>query len=501
MGRSQAMARPGTGIFARTVLSPRPAPVRRFISVLGKPVRPGNVKSGKPQIDISSRFRVNIASSNLCGWFISPHNNGALLSDTNHNWTSDDILEQLAPSLRAYKNCDIIDVNPGTGLWSSKVHGHLKPRTHLLIEPDNDYIPFLLPLLNQPESTYRHVQLSGMEWSSYEKIIDDGLLPNQKILKEGDPGYGSTNSTLLFLANLGQYPEKRWGDFKSISHLMIHQLITAIRTRSLFHQYGFVRMLIWTMDTAKTALLPRTVANRRRFTIQAEVACEKIHEVAGAEGGPGKNRRDIDIDIVSSKRVAMLLEQNGLGTPEDRKGIDEKDTEGGPTQEGKETERGDVNGSGRLWRKELKALEEDYKSNKFSRFAAEQGGQVGRRVPTKNYARLSHLRTFASQMQKRKTAVDRLLKIEEGLEADTELAMSMEPEQRDGELAKLAEDYRKEVEKHPISVQEGLALASDDRRALAADPPLLMWDRRMQEPIIVQNSEFEPPVRGYSFIH
>jgi mitochondrial transcription factor 1 len=391
-------------------------------------------------------------------------------------------------------------VNPGTGLWSSKVHDYLKPRTHLLLEPEKDYIQSLLPLLNQPESTYRHVQLSGMEWSSYEKIIHDGLLPDQKILKEGDPGYGSINTTLLFIANLGQYPERKWGDFKSISHLMIHQLITAIRTRSLFHQYGFVRMLIWTMDAAKTALLPRTVANRRRFTIQAEVACERIHEVAGAEGGPGKNRRDIDLDIASSRRVATLLEQGDLGTPEDWKGADEKATEGNATQEGQETERSDASTSGRLWRKELQVLVEDYESNKFSRFTAEQGGQAGGRSPTKNYARLSHLRTFASQMQKRKTEVDRLLKMEEKLEADEESIMFRKPEQRHGELARLAENYRKEMEKHPISVQEGLALASDDRRAFAADPPLLMWDRRTREPIVVKNSEFQPEVRGCSFI-
>jgi transcription factor 1 len=339
-----------------------------------------------------------------------------------------------------------------------------------------------------------------MEWSSYEKIVDDRLLPCQRLLKEGDPGYNSTNTTLLFLANLGQYPERKWGDFKSISHLMIHQLITAIRTHSIFHRYGFVRMLIWTMDASKMALLPRTVANRRRFTIQAEVACEKIHEVAGAEGGPGKNRRDIALDVASSKRVAMLMEQDDLETPEDRKGVAGKATEEDFTQEGQEVERVDVNGSGRSWRKELKELEGDYKDNKFVRFATGQDSQVGRRSPTKNYARLSHLRTFASQMQKRKTVVYQLLRMGEDLEAAEELALSTKPEQQ-GEVAKLRENYKKEVERHPISVQEGLALASDDRKALAMDPPLLMWDRRTREPIIVEKSEFEPQVRSYSFAH
>jgi len=76
------MARAVTGISARTVLSPRPALARRFINVLGKPRRPGQAKSGKPQIDISSRLRVNITSSGLCGLFASPQYN-RLLSDTN----------------------------------------------------------------------------------------------------------------------------------------------------------------------------------------------------------------------------------------------------------------------------------------------------------------------------------------------------------------------------------------------------------------------------------
>ncbi|KAF4535259.1 S-adenosyl-l-methionine-dependent methyltransferase [Lasiodiplodia theobromae] len=66
----------------------------------------------------------------------------------------DDILSYIGPSLEKYKNCDIVDVNPGAGLWSSKIHDFLKPRRHLLLEVDDFYTPCLQPLLDAPGSKY-----------------------------------------------------------------------------------------------------------------------------------------------------------------------------------------------------------------------------------------------------------------------------------------------------------------------------------------------------------
>ncbi|KAH0536337.1 hypothetical protein FGG08_006791 [Glutinoglossum americanum] len=396
---------------------------------------------------------------------------------------------QLAPSLIAYKNCDIIDVNPGNGLWSSTLHGHLKPRTHLLLEPEESYISSLRPLLDKPGSTYRHVPYSGIEWSSYEKIINDGLLPNQEPLEEHDPGYNSTNNTLLFIANLAHHPRRKFGDFKSISQLMIHQLTTAVRTRTIFQRYGLVRMLVWTINAEKNTILPRTVARRGKSTIQAETTCDKIQEVAGAEGGLGRKRRDMALDIASSKRVAMLMEKDGRERATD-----------GATQEGHPKEKqasGETEGgmdlSGRLWWEELKGLEEGYRNKEFTRFVTEECRQWGKtRMLTKDYQRLVHLRTFASSLKKKNTLVDQLLLKEEDREAAEESVMSMEQEQRDEELAKLAESYKEGLSTSSESMQDNFALASDERKALTMDPPLLMWDRRTQEPIIAKPEEFQP---------
>ncbi|KAI9860295.1 MAG: hypothetical protein M1813_006184 [Trichoglossum hirsutum] len=463
------MVNSATGIFSRMVFPSRVSLVRQLSQAVRPATKPQ--RRDRSRVDISSRGRVNIVSPNLC----------------------DDALKQLAPSLVAYKNCDIIDVNPGNGLWSSMLHDHLKPRTHLLLEPEECYLPSLRPLLDKLGSTYRHVPYSGMEWSSYEKIIDNGLLPNQRLLKEGDPGYNSTNKTLLFLANLASHPEKKFGDFKSISHLMIHQLITAIRRHEIFQRYGLVRMLIWTKDIEKKALLPRTVANRRRFTVQAEMACEKIQEVAGAEGGPGKNRRDMVLDIASSKRVAIVTGQDDIKIPENRKGSIDEAIQEGHSQGATGIEGHDTYASGRLWHQELNELERGYRNNEFSRFVTEVGRQWGRnRVFTQEYKRLAHLRAFALTMKKKNTVVDKLLKREEELEMAEELAMLMGSEQRDEELAKLAEKYKDELTAFSESVQDKLALASDDRKALTMDPPLLMWDRRTKEPIIVKAEEFQP---------
>ena len=67
---------------------------------------------------------------------------------------TDDIIGYLAPSLEAYKGCTVIDVHPGACLWSSKLHDFLKPKRHVLMEPEMLYYDaFMKPLLDQPGST------------------------------------------------------------------------------------------------------------------------------------------------------------------------------------------------------------------------------------------------------------------------------------------------------------------------------------------------------------
>lgn len=77
---------------------------------------------------------------------------------------TDDIIERLKPSLEKHHGCDVIEINPGPGVWSSALHEVLKPRTHVLMEPDHEFFqPMLQPLLDA-DSSYKLVPKSGINW-------------------------------------------------------------------------------------------------------------------------------------------------------------------------------------------------------------------------------------------------------------------------------------------------------------------------------------------------
>src|SRR4051812_35259567 len=76
----------------------------------------------------------------------------------------DDALTRLAQSLQNHGHCDIIDVNPGVGLWSTKLHEFIKPRTHVLMEPEwKFYSRWLQPLLDQKDSKYVLARYPGIK--------------------------------------------------------------------------------------------------------------------------------------------------------------------------------------------------------------------------------------------------------------------------------------------------------------------------------------------------
>lgn len=79
-------------------------------------------------------------------------------------------------SLDIHKGCDILDINPGAGLWSQKLHAYLQPRSHVLMEPSfQRFKTFLDPLLNAPGSTYKLVEKETKELASYSALIDEGV--------------------------------------------------------------------------------------------------------------------------------------------------------------------------------------------------------------------------------------------------------------------------------------------------------------------------------------
>ncbi|KAI0202113.1 hypothetical protein F4808DRAFT_421918 [Astrocystis sublimbata] len=210
-------------------------------------------RAGKPSAD---KTRVNIVSEKLC----------------------DDILTYVGHSLERHRGCDILDIYPGAGCWSRKLNDFLQPRSHVLLEPDADmYRPFLQPLLDRPGTTL--LPKTGIVWRELNSVLTPEYLPHQTVATDRH----ARNDTLLVTANLAFHPKKRFLSFESVTSLVLHQFVDAIRSSALFQRYGCVRMLIWARSDDKLMFVPRNLQRRRKQALDNDLLCEWTDEICGDE--------------------------------------------------------------------------------------------------------------------------------------------------------------------------------------------------------------------------
>lgn len=398
-----------------------------------------------------------------------------------------------------HKGCDIIELNPGVGIWSSKLHDLLQPRTHILMEPDHQmYRPYLDKLEQAEGSKYKVIPKTGIVWGHLNMAASKEYLPHQVEFPRNDPRLEKPNDSLLFVANLGYYPSKPYKGFASVSTLMIYQLLSAMRTHALFQKYGLVRMLIWLSDSEKNIILPRTISYRRKYTVEGELTCETITEVAGAES-PGVQMREHSLDIESSLAVQQKMEAANITTPPGRMSRLQQE---GHVRAGTETFTDDVTYK-RPYYAELEELERDFEKGVFSQFVDEKdspprptkgrGSRSSQTTP--EYYRLTRLRQRAAWDKRRDHKMELLLQEYESITAAQEALIKKEPEQSGDtaeSLTERLEEAMEELESWNNIEQAQFWLNVDNRRALRRDPPTLLWDRRPAEPLAVRPQEFFP---------
>lgn len=371
------------------------------------------------------------------------------------------------------------------------------------MEPDyKTYLPYLGELLDQEDSKYKLLPLSGLLWENLNKLESEGHLPHQTLRHFDDPEIEKPNNTLLLIANLGYWPRKPYIGFASVTNLVVHQLLTASRAHSIFQGYGQVRMLIWMHDLEKRIVLPRLVSNRRKSSVEAEISCEYIHEVAGADQENEVYRREQSLDLASGQRVAPKMAAAGLRTPPHRMGVLEAEAADA------ELTATETVGIRRPFEEELMDLEERLERKVFPIWRDEEGTPhytpppVRSRGPTKSiitrskeYKRIQTLRWRLKAVGVHNDAIIKKLDSYEALEQEwSELLKSCQPnkEARMRQVEEAISLWRKEMEKETISFQNKMSLHIEERRGMRTEPPLLMWDRRSMEPLIVNSSEFVP---------
>ncbi|KAK3168073.1 hypothetical protein OEA41_004519 [Lepraria neglecta] len=390
----------------------------------------------------------------------------------------DDAIQRLAPSLAQYVGCTIVDMNPGAGLWSSKLHDFLKPRRHVLVEPNQDYLPFLQPLLDAPGSRYKYKNWDGEKVRHPDAYVEEGLIPDvEEARREG--------SLVLMVANFaGQKARRMDTDVGSKAHIRAIDFTHSARHNRGFHAYGPTRLLMWMTDEEKRPLLPRTVGYRHKLAAYLEASFH-VEEILGETANDTKVNREDALEIESRKRVAERMAKEGIVLPPDRQ-LDLKDVMYSLSQ------------TSRSWHREFEELDEGLKSQRISQFVGQPPGPlvaVGRSgvkkkgTPglTPEYNRWRLLRNVLMGENKQIDKANQYLRKQEEIDKlDLEAHRDgIDPKTQEELLGTL--DAKTNVHgRRPPRLRNG--------------PPLLMWDQRKAEPLIAQSDEFWPSKEGLALL-
>ncbi|KAI1763226.1 S-adenosyl-L-methionine-dependent methyltransferase [Hypoxylon sp. FL1150] len=414
-----------------------------------------NAKDAKPRTKPKikgDKTRINIVSEKLC----------------------DDIFSYVGSSLKRHKGCDILDIYPGAGLWSRKLHDYLQPRSHILMEPDAEfYKPFLQPLLDRPNTTL--VPASGLVWRELSSVLTPEYLPHQE--PADATRQGQRNDTLLVTANIAFHPKKRFLAFESMAQLVLYQFIESIRNSTFSQRYGLVRMLIWTRHDDKYSLIPKVLQKRKKLAIDSELSCEWVHEICGREGpDSGWYVRDNLIDVNSNTATWKRMKAARMKMPPGRapEGLEEARF----TRVKKRAAPGEVPPTfKRPFQEALDKLETTH----------------AKKVFVKSSADYKSLQTYRWRANWESRKHQQMYEFLSGLDAITALHKSgkASPE----EIKRLEAEWETKLQECPDGFIDEFTTYKDNLHYYRQDPPILSWDRRAYDPMAVQPEEFYPNVQ------
>ncbi|KAL8801923.1 MAG: hypothetical protein Q9182_004157 [Xanthomendoza sp. 2 TL-2023] len=419
---------------------------------------------------LNVRSRIDIVSPQLC----------------------DDALGRLLPSLRKYHGCTIIDINPGVGLWSSKIHDIVRPRKHILAEPSaSAFASCLEPLIKQKDSRYHLLDWRQRDTWSPDRFVAEGLLP---ALNTHDPK--EHNRSILILVNTavarhkGQPPK---------TLLKLLDWANDIMDGSGFYAGGPVRVLLWCPQKEANTVLPRTIQYRTKLSLLLEMTCD-IEEIVGSRESIALKvkKRDPAVEMESANRVARQMQKSGVTIPPGRETELHKQVQEALAQSESEDITREMETApmrARSWHMELQDLRQTFKGLKQGNGPAKPPPGF-RRDPA--YYRFLVLDKHFKHFQKRAVLIEELLQDQSQIDALDLQAHdpSQKEPQRTAILAEIQnrqEKLRERLENQAGPLGRGeFQFFKHERKAYAQDPPLLMWDHRSAEPLQAHKEEFYP---------
>jgi len=422
---------------------------------------------------------------------------------------SEDILHRLAPTLPAPHTCDIIDINPGTCLWSQKLHEVLQPRRHVLVESQpTNFSKYLSPLLDPPASRYRHAHTVQEALDREKGLLSAEITQDQKSLDE----LGRFNHSLLLTVNLAGSLAKSTGYEGVQSSFFFNDLYASLfGLRNNIHRYGLVRALVWLPDGEKDSYLPRTVSLRTKQSVILE-ASSLIQEVAGSPSSQGagiwaRNRRFFDLDQENASAVAATQAAAGIATPEDR-----RDTPPAPPlpsiKPDPDTLRMRHFSTDPPWVSEFLAVDEHLRTKDAEWYHTFRHRIQERRRP---YQDTPERKLWRDLMTRARSVHHRYVKMVDLIQRQREIDRqwrqisiattgSTAPSELIAKLKHDGEKLNEEIEKLSKDFRIFVRKSVDDYRAHDAHPPVLAWNRRKAEPWIVSAEEFVPSGRQLALL-
>jgi transcription factor 1 len=262
-------------------------------------------------------------------------------------------------------------------------------------------------------------------------------------------------------------------------------------------------MLIWLVDDERVVALPRHMAMRKKASIEAEISCGKIEELASSTRPKGLFRREDDLEIDSTIKVLERMKEAGMQTPKGRKSDIQLHIEGGSDDATTSVREGDDR-QGNLVFRELAVLEEKYAAGKFKQYSdvlrPEQTTKSKKPYAkfefTPEYDRLMKLRYRVASKANRVNVVSEFVsRNEEIMDMQKELwgGSGPEHEARCEEVMRRIQEFKDDIENIPgPETRVNVLTYLDNQRLLKQETPALLYDRRQFEPLKVQPRDFFP---------
>lgn len=178
-------------------------------------------------------------------------------------------------------------MNPGPSIWSAAINERLKPRSHILLEPEVKFKPVMAEFTASHPGSY-WLPLNGYDWTTYLKLfapdpprppwpVDHSFPPFDPLFVPPEDGI---NTDIIFTGNLSM--SDSGGD------RLLAQFLTCCALGQWVQKFGRVRFLVWTQDALRDRYLPRGIGGRNRAAVTAETVADVQVVVSGQASRAGK---------------------------------------------------------------------------------------------------------------------------------------------------------------------------------------------------------------------